>query len=83
MKPPTRCTISGCDPPEKVTFTKVCNISRPRAQNCKGLVAPGTKNFIEELIFYQSGIAEMVNVRKFGVGGPSENLTLLRGQIWG
>jgi len=28
-------------------------------------VAPGTRNFIEGLIFYQSGIAEMVNVRKF------------------
>jgi len=37
---------------------------------CKGLVAPGTKNFIDELIFYQSDIAEMVNVRKFVRQGP-------------
>jgi len=37
---------------------------------CKGFVDPGTRNFIEELIFYQSGIAEMVNMRKFVRQGP-------------
>jgi len=65
MKPPTCCTISGWDPPEKVTFTKLCNISPPVHKICKELVAPGTRNVIEGLIFYQNGIAEMVNVRKF------------------
>ena len=78
----------GGIPPKKWLSRKFAVFHAPVHKICKGFVAPGTKNFIEELIFYQSGIAEMGNVRKFvrqrpHGRGSSENLTLLRGQIWG